>query len=330
MIAQIDVDYIKIRPAKVLSRLVSYALFEGRPVTTKGRWINPLVFQLFNIEKRLPQFKKIRQPVFIVGTGRSGTTILGLILSMHRTVGFLNEPKALWHSIYPKEDVIGSYQKGSARYRLFANDTDSSMEQAAHRLYGAYLKAVCSTRVVDKYPELIFRVPFVKKIFPDAIFLFLVRNGWDTCFSIKRWSERLNVENRKVIHDWWGVNNKKWKLLNEQLVASDADFREIAPEVARFKDHINMAMVEWIVTMREGMRQMRENSDSFLMVRFEDLTHTPRKTLSKILEFCNFPDDRKLFQYADKVISPGKAHPQLKIHPAIHPLLNQTIEELGY
>ena len=36
MIAQINPNYIKTRPMKALTRLMSYALFEGRPVTTKG------------------------------------------------------------------------------------------------------------------------------------------------------------------------------------------------------------------------------------------------------------------------------------------------------
>ena len=87
MIAQINPLYIKTRPTKVLTRLISYAFFEGRPVTTKGRWINPLVFSILK-EKRSPQTivntNPLKKPIFILGTGRSGTTILGIVLSMHR------------------------------------------------------------------------------------------------------------------------------------------------------------------------------------------------------------------------------------------------------
>jgi hypothetical protein len=168
MVAQVDSRYFKTRPTKLASRLVSYALFEGRPVTTRGQWINPLLFAHFALEKKLPQFRKVEQPVFILGTGRSGTTILGVVLSMHREVGFLNEPKAMWHAIYPEEDVIGSYSRGPARYRLEASDADEAAKHNAHRLFGAYLASIFSPRLVDKYPELIFRVPFVREIFPDA------------------------------------------------------------------------------------------------------------------------------------------------------------------
>ena len=34
MVAQLDSLYIKTRPTKVVSRLISYGLFEGRPLTT--------------------------------------------------------------------------------------------------------------------------------------------------------------------------------------------------------------------------------------------------------------------------------------------------------
>ena len=101
MPAQIDRRYVRASPFKACGRLVSWSLFEGRPLTTRGRWINPLVFALYGIQRRLPQLHRVERPIFIVGTGRSGTTVLGTVLSLHRELGFLNEPKALWHAVLP-------------------------------------------------------------------------------------------------------------------------------------------------------------------------------------------------------------------------------------
>ena len=179
MIAQINSDYIKTRPMKALTRLVSYALFEGRPVTTKGRWINPLVFSLLKMfAANNNRYKSVEKPIFILGTGRSGTTILGIVLSMHREIGYLNEPKAIWHLIHPHEDIIGNYSRADAKYRLTAEDATYEMRQRASQMFGAYLTATRSKRLVDKYPELIFRIDFVRALFPDARFIFLARNGW--------------------------------------------------------------------------------------------------------------------------------------------------------
>ena len=208
MVAQLDSLYVKSRPTKAFSRLIGYLLFEGRPLTTRGRWINPIVAAHLALEKRLPQLKSVRQPVFIVGTGRSGTTILGTILSMHRDVAFLNEPKALWHSVIAADDLIGSYSTGRARYRLGAEIVTDRIRTQAHKLYGAYLACSLSRRIVDKYPEMIFRVPFLKSIFPDAKFIFLTRHGWDTCHSIENWSLRHGSREDGMTQDWWGRGQK--------------------------------------------------------------------------------------------------------------------------
>lgn len=330
MIAQIDALYLRTRPWKLWSRLVSYAFFEGRPLTTRGQWINPLVFAHFAIEKRLPQIKRVDHPLFILGTGRSGTTILGVLLSMHREVGFLNEPKALWHAIYPDEDVIGNYSRGAVRYRLDAFDVTDKIRRNAHRLFGAYLGAVFSPRLVDKYPELIFRVPFVREIFPDAKFIFLVRNGWYTCASIKKWSQRLGCEKGTETHDWWGVNQRKWKLMQSELIKPDPYFAGVGDNIPALTQHADMAVVEWIVTMREGLRRVRENGDSMLMVRYEDLVANPRTVLGDIASFGDLRKDENYLRYGEVVLRPKPGHAKFSMHPALRPLFDETMQALGY
>lgn len=245
MVAQIDIKYIKTSYVQTIKRLVSYGLFEGRPLTTKGQWINPLIFTHFGIEKKLPQLKKVEKPIFIVGTGRSGTTILGVLLSMHKQVGFLNEPKALWHSIYPHEDIIGNYSRSKAKYRLTAEDADPRTIKNAHKLFGAYSRILGVERVVDKYPELIFRIPFVREIFPDAKFIFLIRSGWETCHSINSWSQRLGETKNDETHDWWGANDRKWKIMLEELIRPSPLFADCYEEIKNFGSHSDRASVEW-------------------------------------------------------------------------------------
>ncbi len=331
MIAQLNPLYIKTRPAKALTRLMSYVLFEGRPVTTKGRWINPLVFSLLKgVIASRARFKPVEKPIFILGTGRSGTTILGIVLSMHRQVGYLNEPKAMWHLIHPHEDVIGNYSQAFARYRLTAEDATDEMCQRAHRLFGAYLASTFSQRLVDKYPELIFRIDFVRALFPDARFIFLVRNGWDTCHSIATWSKRLGVRVNGEHHDWWGVNDRKWKLLVEQLVVGNVDFNNIGEDIRKTGRHLDRAMVEWIVTMRQGLHLMRTSHDCVHLVRFEELTSQPDKTFSRLCAFCQLPEERQFLDYARETLRPVPARQPFDIHPKLAPIFYDTMVQLGY
>ena len=332
MIAQINSDYIKTRPIKALTRLMSYAFFEGRPVTTKGRWINPLVFSILKtVSTNKNKYRPVEKPIFILGTGRSGTTILGIVLSMHKEVGYLNEPKAIWHLVHPHEDIIGNYsQVPDAKYRLATEDATDEMRQRAFQMFGAYLTATRSKRLVDKYPELIFRVDFVRAIFPDARFIFLVRNGWDTCHSIATWSKRLGVQVNSEKHDWWGVDDRKWKLLVEQLVKTSPIFSQTSDEVKDFERHLDRAAVEWIVTMREGIHLMQTSPDHIHLVRFEDLTSQPDKTLSALCDFCELPMDTTFRKYARQTLHPVPPRKAFDIHPKIDSLFRDTMRGIGY
>jgi len=332
MIAQLDSKYIRLSLVATVRRLLSYLFFEGRPLTTKGRWINPAVFALFSIETRLPQMKKVDRPTFILGTGRSGTTVLGVIFSMHREVGFLNEPKAMWHTIYPKEDLIGSYSSGEANYRLSAEDATPSVVQRANRLFGAYSAATFSARILDKYPELIFRIPFVKAIYPDAKFVFLVRNGWDTCLSIDTWSKRLGSVEDGATHDWWGVSRRKWNLLIDQIVVEHADLAPYVDEMRAWTSHVDMAAVEWIVTMREGMRLQRQYPNDLFRITYEDMCNNPRPVLTNACQFMGLPtDDEKFFTYATQILRPDrKAKKEVQLNRAVLTAFELTMKELGY
>jgi len=330
MFAQINAFYIRTRPWKLWSRLVSYLLFEGRPLTTRGRWINPFVFSLFNIAKRAPQLKRVEQPIFVLGMGRSGTTILGQVLSMHKSVGFLNEPKALWHSIHPGEDLIGSYSREPARYRLEADDATDDKVRHAHRLYGYYLAMTFSGRVVDKYPELIFRIPFLQEIFSDAKFVVIVRNGWDTCRSIIEWSKKYRKELNGEIHDWWGLNRRKWRYLVEQLVPENVDLAQHQAEIADFTRQSDMAAVEWIITMREGMKHLEKYPSHIFCVKFEELSHQPKRVLNELREFLDLSEDGVFQEYGNKILHPVKDSGPFDLHPLLKGPFAETMIKLGY
>ena len=249
---------------------------------------------------------------------------------MHRDVGFLNEPKALWHEVYPEEDLIGSYSRGPAKYYLDKDDVTDDIKRITRRLYSSYLLASFSQRVVDKYPEIIFRVPFVRAIFPDAKFLFLVRNGWDTCYSIDGWSKRLGIDINGETHDWWGVNKRKWKLLVDQVISMNPDFKNNMEEIRRIDCHTDMAAIEWTVTMREGLHLTEKFPDCVHMIRYEDMATNTLETIGKILEFCELSHDQKLFDYAVKTLSPVPSKKTFDLHPTVRPVFDETMAVLGY
>lgn len=318
------------RPRKAISRLIAWAFLEGRPLTTRGRWINPLVFAGFRLFSLLPQLRTVKGPIFIVGTGRSGTTILGVVLSMHRDIMFLNEPKAIWNHVHPHEDLIGSYSRGPAWYRLAPAEATLERVRLLRRLYGACLFTGFSTRILDKYPEVIFRREFVRALCPDARFLFLYRNGVDACASIARWSARKGVKIGAAETNWWGWNDRKWRMLVDQILLEHADLAVYADEFAKTRDHQDRAAIEWIISMREGKAALDAGEDDILPIKYESLITDQDAILSGIVRFCGLNHDQAMIDYAKKTLKPVKSDRIVKIHPQLVKPFRNTMMSLGY
>lgn len=199
-----------------------------------------------------------------------------------------------------------------------------------HRQYGAYLAATLTGRVVDKYPELIFRVPFVRALFPDAKFLFIARNGWDICGSIKSWSARLGSERGDETHDWWGANGRKWHLLVDQIVPEHPDLDICGAAMREWQSQKQRAVVEWIVTMREGKTLARAYPDSLLHIPYEELCAAPREWMDSIADFCDLPHDNTFVDYAAGKLEAVPQKSKFELEPCLETAFAETMALLGY
>ena len=333
MIAQLDKKFISLRPWKLWSRLLAYFFFEGRPLTTSGQWFNTVVFLIFRLCKKIPFRDTTKNPIFIVGMGRSGTTALGSVLSMHREFAYLNEPKALWHSIYGGEDIIGSYSKEVGTYRIDEEVLDSRSVLEAGRVYSAFLAITRSKRVVDKYPELLFRIPFVKRLYPSAKFILITRNGFDNCSSIDKWCETHTIAAvANEVEDWWGLNSRKWHALVDQIVPEYEDLAGKQKALRALSKNIDRATLEWIITMREGISALQNYPNDVLRIDYEDLCTTPEATTKEILEFVGTDSKDSVFdEYAVETLE-RKRKPvkpfELNSHLAAE--FESTMQLLGY
>lgn len=328
MIAQLNRAYITSNPSKIWPRLISYFLFEGRPATTKGRWFNPVTFSSLRSAAKGRLLPESDSPIFITGTGRSGSTILGLVLSAHPEAGFLNEPKALWYVANPSDDLIGSYSLNGARYLMDASDATSEISSRARAMYSSFLRMTGSRRIVDKFPEMIFRIDYLNAIFSNPRYIFLYRNPVETICSTVIWSESHRSDAGS--EDWWGVNNRKWKLLVEQVVPFDEYLAPHRDLIAGFTSQTDKATVEWIVTMNRGIRMSKQYPAQVLPVKYEDLASAPREVLKKICDFSGLKHDEHFLRFGAETIRPSGNGNKIEIHPALLKALNEISQKLGY
>lgn len=329
MIAQLDRDFIAASPSRSVARLVSYFLFEGRPATTRGQWVNPVVLGHLRLAARSSPTTLVDRPIFVVGMGRSGTTLLGRVLGVHPAVGFLNEPKALWHTVCPSEDLIGTYSTGAASVRLKGEHATPQVKSRAHGMLSWYLRLTRSHRVVDKYPELIFRTEFVRAIFPDAIFVAVCRRGPDAIASVVRWSN----QHRSEHSDWWGIGGRKWRLFWDEMVVRDpanhAFLDEIDPTTT---DDAVRAAIEWVVTMREVLLAKARLGEALAILHYEDLAKAPSPVTEELLRVCGLQPHPPVLRFADRAVR--AARESVTALPTLPPVLGAAVEDtmaqLGY
>ncbi|CAE7478448.1 unnamed protein product, partial [Symbiodinium sp. CCMP2456] len=123
---------------------------------------------------------------FILGCGRSGSTIFAEILSHYRSLIFLNEPRQLWIPAAPSFDVwsTAAPRRGGS---LSAGDPSALAQVLAHhyRRIAALVRKESQEPVwiLEKFPEHAFRVDFLRELCEQGLgpsrarFLHLRRDG---------------------------------------------------------------------------------------------------------------------------------------------------------
>src|SRR5687768_12473283 len=130
-------------------------------------------------------------PFFIVGSARSGTTLLRVILNAHSQVAVPPESRfvtELWtgtDEVDPEDFVerLSSHRQfqgwnldpNLVREQL-GNGDHITYPRAIDAVYVAYMRAHGKTRWGDKTPRYVLRLPFLAKLFPAARFVHLVRD----------------------------------------------------------------------------------------------------------------------------------------------------------
>lgn len=149
------------------------------------------------------------RPIFVIGCPRSGTTLLQQMLHSHRRIAFPSETRFV-HTSYQVRNTFGDLEleenrrklaewivKGKdTKFKVLNLDPDEVIEEIVHgpptlgsalaTVFRAYARRHGKPRWGDKRPSYFRRVPMLQRMFPDAQFIHLVRDGRDAVSSLKR------------------------------------------------------------------------------------------------------------------------------------------------
>jgi hypothetical protein len=236
-------------------------------------------------------FAGIARPVFIVGCGRSGTTVFGTILSRHRKITYLNEPRRLWALAYPQTDIWKKDPYGAGgKLCMTAADADSHSSRRISRLFRFETIKSGKPVLVEKLPANSFRLQFISEIFPDARFIHIYRNGLEVARSI----EMICRE-----REWYGRNMHKW----HELVRLARARSETAGLPDLCSDNFYRGLLEWrlsteaITGFLGGLPQK-----AYLEISYCQLLDDPGGTIGSTLEYLGLDTDPQVVRFANEIL----------------------------
>jgi hypothetical protein len=312
---------------------------------------------------------KIINPVFIIGCPRSGTTLLFTILHSSKELwSSYKESHYVWEKFLPdKRDPMFSvyldekdYTEGDRKYienkyhehtynsALFAKSIQfvffNKFKTLLKPFFMLFLKLTkfCKSlflkeyRIIDKTPPNTYRISYLKKVFPDAKFIYITRDGMSNISSlIEGWrsNKRFNFGFRKF-HSYnsrihiKGYEGKVWKFTNPPGWESYLD--KSLEEVCAF---------QWLSAHKYSLESFAQMSpDDYLQIKYEDLIAGPQAVIQKICKFINIDYTGKLKEYAEHppVVStsskpdPNKWKKNQELIEHIKPIIEEMQTKLTY
>jgi len=237
---------------------------------------------LFSLKKN----KFVFAPVFIIGCGRSGTTILGETLSQHPKIKYLNERRDLWHRAYPEFNI---WKKDTSNPILFADEKNiqPNKNTLLRKLFFREQVLGNAEILIEKLPINNFRLDFLQKSFPEAKYIYLTRNGLEVSKSIEKRIQKKN----------WFTGNKL-ELLQQFSEEQNANF------IGKIETDLHKGMWEWKLSIEESNRFFKQlNPEKFIHLSYQDFTKNPETSLNQIFDFLNISSSKDLISTISKKIN---------------------------
>ena len=221
-------------------------------------------------------------PVFIIAAPRSGSTLLYEALSKHPDfVSVQGESHGLIEGI-PELSIVA---KQFASNQLNAEDATTKVAKQLHERFLAALKTRdgkpveiknAPFRFLEKTPKNALRIKFLSAMYPDAKFVYLVREP---------------IANISSIMDAW----KSGRFVTyPNLPGWHGDWSLILPpgwQDQRNKGIASVATFQWAQTHRYAIAAMNELSqDQIHVINYERLISSPVSECNRVFAFAGLPD----------------------------------------
>ncbi|USK52295.1 sulfotransferase [Bacillus sp. CMF12] len=231
---------------------------------------------------------KFKNPVFLVGCMRSGTTMYAGLLGSHPNI--IHCPFEL-RRVWSREAGVPMAAPKTFDYKcphLTEKDVKPGQREKLARAFLKEMrknkenKKINNSLFLNKNPHLGNKLPFVNELFPDAKFIWIYRDMPSVTASLKR------ILNRDVIHYWP-------KKINPETVRCWECFFNGIPIHADPERCFPGGDIKYIAEYWYETNQAISNfsksipSDRIFLIKEEELVAQPEKIYANCLEFLSLP-----------------------------------------
>jgi hypothetical protein len=237
----------------------------------------------------------VSKPVFILGCGRSGTTIFGTALSKHKSITYLNEPRHLWFAAYPETDIwTARAAKRQGKLALTAEDANQQKSDKLRRLFRFETILANRPLLVEKLPINSFRLSFIEEVFPDARFIHIHRNAMEVARSIATQCDS---------GLWFASHVYKWN----ELVRYAQARGETSTLPALCSNYFQMGLLEWRLSTEAIVTFLRNLAgERYFEISYEQLIQDPVSILEQVFAFLQIGYDTNPMEFVrHEIIRPS-------------------------
>ena len=129
----------------------------------------------------------MERPIFIIGSPRSGTTLVRLVLDSHPNISCGPET----HFLASFADIIGKHWDTISLYGFDQHYWHTEIGHFFGAFKSDYARRSGKRRWAEKTPQYTLYLEFIDALYPDAQFVHIIRDGRDVVFShLERWGYR--------------------------------------------------------------------------------------------------------------------------------------------
>jgi hypothetical protein len=233
----------------------------------------------------LPRCSPPRRPIFILGSPRSGTTMLFQLLDRSQSLASLGYgSQFIWEMFRPREMVLG--RSHAAAPEDITRHERRVVDWMIDRVSG-------DSQYLDKFPRMVLRAEYLAALYPDARFVSIVRDGRSVVSSLMTgWNTDGKFGQGTALPvplEVAGYSGRVWRFILPPGWEAYTSGRTLA-EVCAF---------QWAASntaLRDSYDRL--GWDRFYEVRYEDLVAAPVETAAAMLRHLDLEDDPDVLAHA--------------------------------